>query len=254
MKRIFAAIIAVLTVLSLASCGKEETHETEATDSETTGVSSTAESTSSVEKTQNTEIYGEDITTTAPRTTQPELKLVWSVSEASGAPLNENIRSAFLTATETASGNSPQPVLCLGSQVVSGYNYAVLCKKNEGDKTALKVYIIYAPFNGNAEITNISDFDINRFTDSRTEEDRGPIAGGWGVYSEYGEYELPDRVASVFSSSGATGRPVALLGSDNSTPARYAVIVLKDSKLFVDVISESGLIRETEINAALFAR
>ena len=254
MKKILAAIIAALTVLSLASCAKEETHETEATDSETTGVSSTAESTSSAEETQNTEVYGEDITTTAPKTTQPKLELVWSVSEASGAPLNENIRSAFLTATETASGNSPQPVLCLGSQVVSGYNYAVLCKKDEGDKTALKVFIIYAPFNGKAEITNISDFDINRFTDSHTEADRGLVAGGWGVYSEYGEYELPDRAGSAFASSGAEGRPVALLGSDNSSPVRYAVIVLKDGKLFVDVISESGLIRETEINAGLFAR
>ena len=87
----------------------------------------------------------------------------WSVNQdLEEGELPEDAKKAFDAAMETITGMGFTPVALLGTQVVAGTNYAVLCKainvSTNADAT-LKVVIIYAGIDGTNEILNISDFD-----------------------------------------------------------------------------------------------
>lgn len=87
----------------------------------------------------------------------------WYVNDATGTTLPENVQMAYETAMTGLVGVSYTPVAYLGSQVVAGSNYAVLCRATTvtaEPATALAVVIIYADLEGGAQITSICGFDF----------------------------------------------------------------------------------------------
>lgn len=87
----------------------------------------------------------------------------WYVGEAAGAALPENAQTAFDKATSALLGVNYTPLALLGTQVVAGTNYAILCRASTvtaEPASALAVLIVYADLQGNAEVTRISQFDI----------------------------------------------------------------------------------------------
>ena len=86
----------------------------------------------------------------------------WHLDPESGAAaLPEEVQTAFDKAMSGMTGVSYQPLAYLGSQVVAGRNFAVLC--NAGSVTAepqsaLAVVVIYADLSGGAELTSVSGF------------------------------------------------------------------------------------------------
>lgn len=85
-------------------------------------------------------------------------------SSLNAATLPENVQTAWDKAFEVFCGSSMTPVAYLGSQVVAGSNYAVLCTSKTVTMEpviGLKVIIIYADLEGNAEITSICDVDLD---------------------------------------------------------------------------------------------
>lgn len=85
----------------------------------------------------------------------------WSASEASGAALPEDIQKAFDTAMAGLTGVGYEPIAVLGTQVVAGTNYAILCKATQvtaDAPTALAVLTIYADLEGGATLTSVCGF------------------------------------------------------------------------------------------------
>lgn len=83
--------------------------------------------------------------------------------DAEPAALPEEVQKAFDNATAGMMGVGYQPLAYLGSQVVAGCNYAVLCNATSvtaEPQSALAVLVIYADLEGGAQITSISGFDF----------------------------------------------------------------------------------------------
>ena len=87
----------------------------------------------------------------------------WTLIEAEPAKLPEDAAQAFDKAVAKLVGAEYAPVALLGSQLVSGANYCVLCRIEPVTPDARFHYAlvyIYADLSDNAEITNIVDLDI----------------------------------------------------------------------------------------------
>ena len=79
----------------------------------------------------------------------------WTVTEAVGGALPENAQKALETALDGFEGVGYTPLACLGTQVVAGTNFAILCKSvstAENSATRLTVVTVYADLTGGAQI------------------------------------------------------------------------------------------------------
>lgn len=155
----------------------------------------------------------------------------WDVKDAQPeAVLPDEVKAAFDTATAKLLGVNYVPVVYLGSQVVAGTNYAVLCKKTPvvpDAETSLAVLIIYKDLNEDASVLYVNDFDFT--TASRSETPSEQLAGGWTIPEEYAVIELPEGAKAAFekANEGFLGNrlePIAYLGSQLVSGTNYAVL------------------------------
>lgn len=82
----------------------------------------------------------------------------------SDAVLPADVKTAFDKAMGGLLGVNYEPVAYLGSQLVAGHNYAVLCKASvvsAEPASAMTVIIIYADLQGNASLLSINPFPIH---------------------------------------------------------------------------------------------
>ncbi len=82
--------------------------------------------------------------------------------------LPEDVQKAFAKATEKTPEGTLTPVAYLGSQVVSGTNYAILCcgqTMAEDSVSVMQIVTVYQDLEGNAEITNTYNLDLAEFGD-----------------------------------------------------------------------------------------
>ena len=90
----------------------------------------------------------------------------WAITEPSGKAVmlpSEEAQAAFDKATEAYVGVSFQPIALLGTQIVAGTNYKILCYGTPSTSdpfTSLYVIDVYADLQGNAEITNADQLDL----------------------------------------------------------------------------------------------
>lgn len=88
----------------------------------------------------------------------------WSLTpDMESAALPEDVQTAFDKAMADFSGVGYHPLAYLGSQVVAGSNYAVLCNAvtvTAQPQSALAVVVIYADLEGGAQVTSVSGFDF----------------------------------------------------------------------------------------------
>lgn len=91
----------------------------------------------------------------------------WTVyADQPSASLPADVKTAFDTAMEGLTGASYDPAVLLGSQIVSGNNYAILCKQTlvtANPVTNLAMVYIYVPLTGEAEIMNIYALDLAEY-------------------------------------------------------------------------------------------
>ncbi|MBO5564890.1 MAG: hypothetical protein J5935_04675 [Lachnospiraceae bacterium] len=90
----------------------------------------------------------------------------WEIAEGEDTAIPAEVEEAFAKATEGLLGNDLTPIAYLGSQVVSGKNYALLCKSTKvtaNPVTGLQVVIVYVNTKGEAEIKSIEDFKIEDY-------------------------------------------------------------------------------------------
>ena len=88
----------------------------------------------------------------------------WSVYEDQPvAELPADVQTAWDKAMQGLTGADYTPAILLGSQLVSGNNYAILAKQTlvtANPVTNLAVVYLYVPLTGDAEITNIYPLDL----------------------------------------------------------------------------------------------
>lgn len=80
--------------------------------------------------------------------------------------LDESVQTMFDNATSTLTGINYKPIAVLGTQVVAGTNYAILCYGSASyDDTSEAVYLltIYKDLSGNQEILSQAYVDIAEF-------------------------------------------------------------------------------------------
>lgn len=111
----------------------------------------------------------------------------WSISDEIAMDKNPEAKAALEKARETLVGAEYKPVALLGTQVVAGTNYCLLCKVTAvwvEQPTYVLVYV-YEDLEGNAEITNTTDFTLDDADEeySETGEEKMEMPNPWVEYS-----------------------------------------------------------------------
>ena len=159
MKKLFVLLLAALMLLSLAACGKD------------------------AEKGEEVVIVEE---------TSPVRLGGWTLTP--GAELSEEAQAAFGKAMDGLVGVSYEPLALVGTQLVSGTNYCILCQAQVVVPNAVPYYAlvyVYRDTQGKAEISRILPIDLGDVAESgeiREAEPAGEaLMGAWTV----------DRASSV---------------------------------------------------------
>ena len=133
----------------------------------------------------------------------------WSANEGDiSLDQNEEVRAAFEKAMEGLTGASYEPVAYIGSQLVSGKNYMVLCRETivvPGAESTYALVTVYADLNGNTEILDVTGIGIGE-TDEELEVMNSQIANPCVEYDTLQEAEavcgfeltLPETVSSAY--------------------------------------------------------
>lgn len=87
----------------------------------------------------------------------------WTVPADLAGTLPEDVQTAFDKAAAADTAMTYTPLAYLGSQVVAGSNYAVLCNvadAADSSVSVLAVAIIYADLDGGAQFTSVTGFEM----------------------------------------------------------------------------------------------
>ena len=113
----------------------------------------------------------------------------WTIPE--DAAVSDEARAAFEKAMEGLTGVSYQPVALVGTQLVSGTNYCILCEARVVYPDAVPYYAlvyVYADLQGGAKILNIAILDIGDIAETgelkSAEEAPAALMGSWSVDRE----------------------------------------------------------------------
>lgn len=117
-------------------------------------------------------------------------------------------------------GDNYTPIAYLGSQVVSGTNYAYLCRTEVTDFTlvsSLKLVTVYRGLVSDASVLDVLNVNIEDYTDDVGLEFEPMLAGGWTPNKDYpaklSEEEQAAFDAATAELAGVSYTPLALMGT-----------------------------------------
>ena len=186
----------------------------------------------------------------------------WTINhQQNKAKLPENVEKAFNKAIENHTKSTLEPVAYIGSQVVAGMNYMILCQdlpEGQEPEASYKIAIIYADLEGNAELTSLNDFDYVKYTEGEGKKSKGGLSGGWYAASEAVGSEIPENVMNAYGKATeavcwewAEVDLLAYLGSQVVSGTNYAILchgkLTEDES--VDQIFVAKIYEDTEGNA-----
>jgi hypothetical protein len=157
----------------------------------------------------------------------------WELFDNKANVLPEDVQASFDKASETFTGSELKPVAYVASQVVAGTNYMILCEAattTEQPKTSYQMVIVYADLEGNAEITQIKEFDLTAYVEGdSTEISAEKLAGGWEPAEDRSSVVIPQEAKDVFDKAvgnldGNELEPMALLGTQVVAGTNYAFL------------------------------
>jgi cytoskeletal protein RodZ len=152
---------------SSSSSDKTQLDVKEKTQSQTDSSSSSSESSSSSSSSSSSD-SGSSSSSSSSTTDETSVENVivggWNVAGNYAAlAIPEDDLAAFESATAGYMGASFEPIALLGTQIVSGTNYAFLCVQTVSaadDPYSLVVVTIYEDLHGNSEVLNIAPVEI----------------------------------------------------------------------------------------------
>lgn len=234
------ALVGVLALAPLAACAGKQAGDEPAS-------------------TQTTEQVEEKDTNNQPA--KEHLAGGWTVNTESAATPSEEEQEIFAKASETYTGVDLEPVAVLATQLVSGTNYAYLCKATPvtaEPTTHWVVAVVYNNLEGDATITNVEDIDLADVEVADDAEDTSELVGAWEIRALDKGAALPDGAEEAFNKAlqdydGVSLKPIALLGTQVVAGTNYLVLcqgapVVQDPK---DCLYVAKVYEDLEGNAQL---
>ena len=157
----------------------------------------------------------------------------WEMHHNEASVLPDDVQTAFDNATETFTGSELKPVVYVASQAVAGKNYMILCEATTTTETPSASYqmvIVYADTDGNAEITQIKEFDLTAYTEGEGAEiSAEQLDGGWKAAEDRSSVVIPQEAKDAFDKAtenldGNELEPMALLGTQVVNGTNYAFL------------------------------
>jgi len=157
----------------------------------------------------------------------------WELFDNEASVLPDDVQTAFDKASETFTGSELKPVAYVASQVVAGTNYMILCEAattTETPVTSYQMVVVYADLDGNAEITQVREFDLTAYTEGgSTEISTEQLAGGWTAAEDKSSVVMPQEAKDAFDKAiadldGNELEPMALLGTQVVAGTNYAFL------------------------------
>ncbi len=147
----------------------------------------------------------------------------WNINTSSTAmSKNAKAKAAFEKVTENINGVTYEPIAVLGTQVVSGSNYAVLCRKTPSNPSAASqvvVMYIYVSLDGNAKVTGFK-------TVIDESEKNGYIVntGKFAISNRKNRTVYNTYRKAVKEVSGTTYKPVLYMGKQTGSGRNYMLL------------------------------
>ena len=157
----------------------------------------------------------------------------WEIYDNEANVLPEDVQAAFDKAAETFTGSELKPVAYIASQVVAGTNYMILCEATttpETPSTSYQMAVVYSDLNGNAEITQMKEFDFAAYTEGDSSEvSAEKLAGGWEIAEDRSSVVIPQEAKDAFDKAaenldGNELEPMVLLGTQVVAGTNYAFL------------------------------
>ena len=158
----------------------------------------------------------------------------WTINEEGSADLPAEVKKAFDSVTSELMGTDLEPVAYVGSQVVAGMNYMVLCRATtvtENPVTNYQMLIMYADLEGKASLTTLTDFDVTKYTEGEGTLSKEMLSGGWFVPEDACGSDIPDEVSAAFDKAASQVdwiwskvTPLTYLGSQVVAGTNYALL------------------------------
>ena len=135
------------------------------------------------------------LTELAEQTEEPAMEQIiggWTVSGETAIEKNPEAKAALEKALSDMVGAEYTPVAVLGTQVVAGTNYCILCKVTAvvpGAQPSYELVYVYEDLSGNAAITGSKEIVLgeNDADDADTEAGMTQIANPWSEYASAAE-------------------------------------------------------------------
>ncbi|MDO4940072.1 MAG: hypothetical protein Q4E33_00070 [Erysipelotrichaceae bacterium] len=142
------------------------------------------------------------------------------------AELPDKAKEVFENVTKNLTGTTYDPIALLGTQVVSGTNYAFFVREKPVANFA--IITVYADLQGNTEILKTFDIDLDAEASDKGNSDAN-LLGGWKVYEGDNKCDVPDEVVDALTKAtegmtGASYTPIALLGTQVVSGINYSIL------------------------------
>ncbi len=217
MKHTALMLSAALLALSLTGCGASEAPSSGAA---TNPPSAQAEATAP-QSAPDTSDSGYEAT-----------ELVGGWSYTSSPDMTQEAQGAFDKAMEGLVGVDYTPVALLGTQVVAGTNYCILCQATVVSPEAQPYYTlvyIYEALDGSAEVLTITDLELGVSAEAASEPSSNvepELVGGWSYTSSP---DMTQEAQGAFDKAmeglvGVDYTPVALLGTQVVAGTNYCIL------------------------------
>ncbi len=152
-------------------------------------------------------------------------------NEVKGITIPWGATEIFYKAANKIEDNNYEPLVLLGTQIVSGTNYMYLCKEVNDGGFNYKVIIVYNDLNGNSTIISTKDFDVLKYFNKNIDGNRELLDGGWEVVDEFLSYDMSEslyknfkKIATNFSEYGI------LLATQVNNGTNYGILALGKDK------------------------
>ena len=150
-------------------------------------------------------------------------EIVGGWSSPDSVKLTDEATNALKKATEKLAGGTYEPIALLGTQVVAGTNYRLLCTftpATEGADASYTIVTVYEDLEGNAEITEILN------SNAKVNVTAEVIDGGWVAPETPDVTEEAGKAlqAAVSQMVGAQYNPLALMGTQVVAGTNYCLL------------------------------
>ncbi len=158
-----------------------------------------------------------------PEQTEPETAAVGGWTRPESMAVTDEVQELVVKATESLLGVDYAPVALIGTQLVSGTNYRVVCKATAVAPDAKAFYAIleiYQKLDGSVECTKILT------SEAEAHATDAALAGGWSAPEGFA---VSDEARAALEKAaekklGASYTPVALLGQQVVSGMNYAIL------------------------------